>query len=1034
MKKGFVIFTAILIGIFSETVSYAQMAGKINGVVRDREGNVLPGVNVVIQGTRRGVTTDAEGYYLLLSIEPGVYSLAASMVGYVSTTKTNVLVQTGQTTTVNFALQEATIEIGEMVVTAERPPVEPDKTSSKYTVTSEDINNLTIARSPTDLIALQPGVSQDGLFRIRGGDVGTENAGFQYRPTDVAMVVDGVRIQSNDGRLNPMFTGVNRGAVQEITLITGVTAAEYGNAQAGIINIVTRDGGQEYHGWLEYRNIPASKKHSGENVYDAPIHRNFMKWGDAAWEQETDPVTGRRVHERVDYTGVTGHEFEANLSGPLKKNVSFVISGQHSRQASPLPGPEKYGFYRGNTFIPAPGNFQGSGAVTWRLSSGIKIKAGMFYQGYKSWYNGVAAGGTRGMGNDGRNLFLPEKYSSSGQHRFREDMEYIAFTHILTPKTFYEVRLSRSRSLQDTLHAATETTALRQDAGRRYNLGLSSANWEMFDRMRYTLKADLSSQVSKGHFFKTGGEFIAYQSWLTAREDVAVGNTIISYFGGNRKMGEPVRPVQGALYVQDKMEFEGLVVNAGLRMDYFNARTQWPAMSVLFARPDTRFFTTQDNAPMGPVKSQKNLSPRLGVSHPITDRAAMRFSSGMFLQYPGFDAYYLQAYHSNNQPHSLDLNNNKQIDPAEVWNNMIVRAEWWGDPNIRPEKSLSFEVGGDWNFVSNYTLSLTTFYRAEWDQLGGPQTSWVDPVLGGTMNQRANLRAEDVRGMELSLHKAFGNHFAFQVAYNLQWSEITHVSGRGSTQRRIVPDSLYIAGGNWTWDWTIDPATGARIPKALTEADIKLYGGRANAQMRTFIRQVTNREPSNIGPVSGFWDLGYQFEGPEGEKGLYFFGASQLRGIHTWGAKPADRRNSGKVQVTVNTPQSTSSGSMGWLYSNLNLNVLYRVQNGATYSYLPPTGGKEQWRSGPLESRFDVQAQKTISLGKDREIAVFATVLNVFNEQSIARIDSSVDWVQWGLETARPNNPEFISYGDLNDFARFTNKPRHVELGLRMRF
>ena len=169
---------------------------------------------------------------MILSVDPGEYSLTASMVGYRKVTQSNVQIGIDKTTTVNFELHEQTLEASEILVIAERPSVEPDKTTSKYTITAEDIEQLSIVRSTAELVSLQPGVSQDGLFRLRGGDVGTGGWSYQYRPTDVAFVVDGVRVEANDGQNNPMFSGVNRSAIQEISVITGVTAAEYGNVQA----------------------------------------------------------------------------------------------------------------------------------------------------------------------------------------------------------------------------------------------------------------------------------------------------------------------------------------------------------------------------------------------------------------------------------------------------------------------------------------------------------------------------------------------------------------------------------------------------------------------------------------------------------------------------------------------------------------------------------------------------------------------------------------------------------------------------------
>ena len=111
---------------FSPTDVPAGIVGKLNGVVADATGAPLPGANVVIQGTRRGATTDTEGYFLILSVEPGRYKLEASMVGYTAATKQDVAVRADFTTTVDFNLAEAALQAEELVVIAERPPVEPD--------------------------------------------------------------------------------------------------------------------------------------------------------------------------------------------------------------------------------------------------------------------------------------------------------------------------------------------------------------------------------------------------------------------------------------------------------------------------------------------------------------------------------------------------------------------------------------------------------------------------------------------------------------------------------------------------------------------------------------------------------------------------------------------------------------------------------------------------------------------------------------------------------------------------------------------
>ena len=122
--------------------AFAGTTGKITGRVTDAAGSPLPGASVVIEDTQRGAITDAEGFYLILLVDPGAYDLSASLVGYANVTKQDVRVTVDYTSTVNFELREEAIEAAEIVVTAERPPVELDKTTTKYIVGSVPIRHV----------------------------------------------------------------------------------------------------------------------------------------------------------------------------------------------------------------------------------------------------------------------------------------------------------------------------------------------------------------------------------------------------------------------------------------------------------------------------------------------------------------------------------------------------------------------------------------------------------------------------------------------------------------------------------------------------------------------------------------------------------------------------------------------------------------------------------------------------------------------------------------------------------------------------
>ena len=124
MSKGILVSVLVvalfcLIGVPEQAT--AATTGKVAGRVIDNTGEPLPGANVVVEGTTRGATTDAEGFYVILLVEPGSWQVEASLIGYQKVRQENVKVVVGYTTTVDFSLRETTLEGEEIVVTVERP-------------------------------------------------------------------------------------------------------------------------------------------------------------------------------------------------------------------------------------------------------------------------------------------------------------------------------------------------------------------------------------------------------------------------------------------------------------------------------------------------------------------------------------------------------------------------------------------------------------------------------------------------------------------------------------------------------------------------------------------------------------------------------------------------------------------------------------------------------------------------------------------------------------------------------------------------
>ncbi|MBZ0263830.1 TonB-dependent receptor [bacterium] len=225
-------FVLIFVLLLFAVSVYAASTGKIIGRITDKEGNPLIGTNIVLEGTSLGAQTGVDGDFFILNIPPGTYTVRASMLGYNGVVYNNVQVSTDRTTKLSFDLEEKVMELGEEVVyIAKRPMIRKDMTDSRITRTSEDLKMMPV-ENVRDVIQLTAGTVGNNF---RGG-----------RDTEVSYIVDGVSM------VDPM-TGRYEGYIpqvsfSEVNVITGGQSVEYGNSLSGVVNQVTKDGGDRFEG------------------------------------------------------------------------------------------------------------------------------------------------------------------------------------------------------------------------------------------------------------------------------------------------------------------------------------------------------------------------------------------------------------------------------------------------------------------------------------------------------------------------------------------------------------------------------------------------------------------------------------------------------------------------------------------------------------------------------------------------------------------------------------------------------------------
>ena len=144
MKRLLSLFFCTIVLFLFSSAAHAQ-TGKIAGTVTDEStGEALPGVNVVLEGTTQGATTDADGFYTIINVRPGTYDVRASFIGFTPVVRQGVQVNIDLTAEVNFELQEEAVGLEEVVVSAEQGVVKRDLSASRVDITAEQIENLPV--------------------------------------------------------------------------------------------------------------------------------------------------------------------------------------------------------------------------------------------------------------------------------------------------------------------------------------------------------------------------------------------------------------------------------------------------------------------------------------------------------------------------------------------------------------------------------------------------------------------------------------------------------------------------------------------------------------------------------------------------------------------------------------------------------------------------------------------------------------------------------------------------------------------------
>ncbi len=722
----------------------AGTTGKIKGKVLDREnGEPLPGANVSIDGTTLGAASDLNGEFIILNVPVGGYTLKCSFIGYRTMTVSSVRVNVDLTTELNFSLPSEAVELSAVEIVAERPLVNKNATNEVHIKSAEEIQNLPV-RGYAAVAGLSAGVVQfGGNLHIRGG-----------RPNEVTFYVDGV-YQNNP--FNSMRSGdLSNNAIEEVQVQNGGFNAEYGFANSGLIHTSTKTGSTKY-------------RVSGEVISD-----EFLS------EQEKNAGAFSYGYNL----------YNVAVSGPVPytDNVKFFLTGERQFQRDRTPSSGAHPVLRDGLPSLAFGPLPGNALTRWNWNGNLLIDL-------RPLQFKIGGNSTRDVQRT-----YAQRYSLFNSDRVSRqetdtDSYYIKATHTLGPKTFYTATASYFRNeFQLGDNVWFDNLEAYGDPARNYWLpgpgiqpktnALNADFWpegwvfNAYQRNKSTflgLKTDFTHQAGRVHELQAGFEYryntvrnyrilpmglAALRANNPALSDVDVyiaayaDNIGYDVFGKSEVNSGPDaarHPKLAAFYVQDKLEYSDLVVNVGLRFDYFDPATPQ------FADPTKIRFLANgqiDPAQLVDGKSYTNLNPRLGMSFPVTDKTVFHAQYGKFTQQPVLNQLFISyAVFANN----LQAGNFTQS----------------GNPALEPVKTTSYEIGFRQQVGDNASLDVTAFYR-EIRDLVQQRLIQADPIAYAVF---VNGDYGTVKGLSATFDLRRTKNVAASASYTLQFAGGTGSAG-----------------------------------------------------------------------------------------------------------------------------------------------------------------------------------------------------------------------------------------------------------------
>ncbi len=657
----------------------AQTTGGVVGKVADGSGAALPGVTVearsrALQGTR-GTTTDADGAYRFALLPPGDYTITFNLSGFAPETRRGIIVALGKDTTLDVTLGMASVT-EQMTVTAAAPVVDTTSAALGTNMSTRAIETLPTGRNYSSIVQIAPGVSSDAnpsnasqsTISVYGSS-GAENSYF----------VDGV----NTTNMEYGFQGkeLNFEFISEVDVKTGGYEAEYGRSTGGIINVITKSGGNEFTGDV------------------------FGYYDSDSLQTDTKDVVSTGGTPR----GFTRKDYGVDLGGFVMRDKLWFFAaydGVRNSLDSELPG----GPLAGTTVTSESRRNLGSAKLTYNLGPSQSLVA-TFLQDPRA-DTGAINDNNHSLNGD-PSSYLGRQDFGGRDYALRYDGAF-ASHWIVTAQV---ARHKESNSVGPSTDAGNEVQY--RDAGNDFfqTGGFGLIQNKDFDRKHY---AGSVMRILSGHEIKGGLEYEQASAEVTKRMS---GGQQVDVFANPVNPSKPIyrhfywttpdatvanAPVSALVaspehkvttaYVQDRWSVnDRLVVNFGVR---------WDRQQII------------DASGVSQIDMKKDYAPRLGfIWDPSGVHKTKVFGSyGRFYEEIPMDLV-IRSFSYERQPRIINYNRTSTAPDPNAEKDFDTASAILGgftepsDPDIKNQYISEYIIGGEREVTNDIAIGVKGIYR-----------------------------------------------------------------------------------------------------------------------------------------------------------------------------------------------------------------------------------------------------------------------------------------------------------------------------------